>query len=169
MMLKGNSKKNLKPMVAKLWYASDIAMPMETAKKYGIKELIMLQVRHGVFETNSSSTHSITLCKKSEYDAWVNGEVYLNDGWWVKELENRDKKFLTREEAVKLITDSGHYKDTDLYSLDEAELLEIFNDEEIYDTEWYDNMCEYYETYEVKYTTESGEDIIAFGYYGNDY
>lgn len=129
----------------------------------------MLQVRHGVFETNSSSTHSITLCKKSEYDAWVKGEVYLNDGWWGKELENKDKKFLTKEEAIKLITDSGHYEDTDLYSLDKEELSEIFYEEEIYDTEMYDNMCEYYEQYEEKYTTDSGDVIIAFGYFGNDY
>lgn len=129
----------------------------------------MLQIRHGVFETNSSSTHSITLCKKSEYDAWVKGEVYLNDGWWSKELENRDKKFLTKEEAIKLITDSGHYKNTDLYSLDEEELWEIFYEEEIYDTEMYGNRCEYYEEYEEKYVTDSGETIIAFGYYGNNY
>lgn len=129
----------------------------------------MLQVRHGVFETNSSSTHSITLCKKSEYDAWVKGEVYLNDGWWSKELENRDKKFLTKEEAIKLITDSGHYEDTDLYSLDKEELSEIFYEEAIYDTELYDNMCEYYEQYEEKYTTDSGDVIIAFGYFGNNY
>jgi len=129
----------------------------------------MLQVRHGVFETNSSSTHSITLCKKSEYDAWRNGEIYLNDGWWSKELENKDKKFLTKEEAIKLISDSGHYEDTDLYSLDEEELWEIFYEEGIYNTEMYGDMCEYYEEYEEKYVTDSGDTIIAFGYYGNDY
>ena len=129
----------------------------------------MLQVRHGVFETNSSSTHSITLCKKSDYDAWRNGEVYLNDGWWSKELENRDKKFLTKEEAIKLITDSGYFEDTDLYSLDEEELWEIFYEEGIYDTEMYGDKCEYYEEYEEKYVTDSGDVIIAFGYYGNDY
>lgn len=130
----------------------------------------MLQIRHGVFETNSSSTHSISICKKSEYDAWVRGEVYLNDGWWSSKVENEDKnkKFLTKEEAMKLITDSGYYKDTDLYSLDEEELLEVFYDECIYDTESYDNMCEYYETYEETYKTDGGEVIIAFGYYGHD-
>lgn len=143
-------------------------MLMETAKKYGIKELIMLQVRHGVFETNSSSTHSITMCKKSEYDAWVKGEVYLNDGWWsMVENENKNKKFLTKEEAMRLIVDSGRYSDKDLYSLDEKELLEIFDSECIYNTELYEQMCEYYEEYGEEYTTDSGETIIAFGYYGH--
>lgn len=36
----------------------------------------MRQVRRGVFETNSSSVHSITMCMKSDYDKWVNGELY---------------------------------------------------------------------------------------------
>ena len=128
----------------------------------------MLQIRHGVFETNSSSTHSISICKKSEYDAWVRGEVYLNDGWWSKvENEDKNKKFLTKEEAMKLIADSGYYED--VYSLDEEELSEVFYDECIYDVESYGNMCEYYEEYAEEYTTDSGETIIAFGYYGNDY
>ena len=129
----------------------------------------MLQIRHGVFETNSSSTHSISICKKFEYDAWVRGEVYLNDGWWSKSLENelKYKKFLTKEEAMKLIADSGHCED--VHSLDEEELSEVFYDECIYDIEMYNNMCEYYEEYAEEYTTDSGETIIAFGYYGNDY
>lgn len=29
---------------------------------------IMKQVRRGVFETNSSSTHSITICTEDEYE-----------------------------------------------------------------------------------------------------
>lgn len=36
----------------------------------------MRQVRRSVFETNSSSVHSITMCMKSDYDKWVNGELY---------------------------------------------------------------------------------------------
>ena len=98
----------------------------------------------------------------------MRGEVYLNDGWWGKvENEDKNKKFLTIEEAMKLIADSGYYED--VYSLDEEELSEVFYDECIYDVESYGNMCEYYEEYAEEYTTDSGETIIAFGYYGNDY
>ena len=35
----------------------------------------MIQVRKNVFETNSSSTHSLVMAVKSDFDRWVNGEV----------------------------------------------------------------------------------------------
>lgn len=38
------------------------------------------QIRRGVFETNSSSTHSITMCSKEEYEKWRKGELLL-DYW----------------------------------------------------------------------------------------
>ena len=43
----------------------------------------MRQIRRNVFETNSSSVHSMTICMKSDFDKWVSGEVYLNkNGGW---------------------------------------------------------------------------------------
>ena len=33
-----------------------------------------IQVRKGLFETNSSSVHSLVLCSESEYEKWKNGE-----------------------------------------------------------------------------------------------
>lgn len=33
------------------------------------------QIRRGVFETNSSSVHSLTMCTSSDYDKWKNGEL----------------------------------------------------------------------------------------------
>ena len=38
------------------------------------------KIRRGVFETNSSSVHSITMCSESDFDRWVNGEL-LFDRW----------------------------------------------------------------------------------------
>ena len=40
----------------------------------------MKQIRRGVFETNSSSTHSICICTKNDYEKWKNGEL-LYDLW----------------------------------------------------------------------------------------
>jgi len=37
-----------------------------------------VQVRQGVFETNSSSTHSLSIISKEQSDALDNGEVYIN-------------------------------------------------------------------------------------------
>ena len=44
----------------------------------------MRQIRRNVFETNSSSTHSITMCMKSEFDKWVAGELVWDK--WSDEL-----------------------------------------------------------------------------------
>ena len=38
------------------------------------------QIRKGVFETNSSMTHALTICTEEEYDKWKNGEL-LMDNW----------------------------------------------------------------------------------------
>lgn len=40
----------------------------------------MKQIRLGIFETNSSSTHSIVICTDEEFEKWKNGElVYDGD------------------------------------------------------------------------------------------
>ena len=33
-----------------------------------------ISVRKGVFETNSSSTHSLTMCSEDEFDQWKDGK-----------------------------------------------------------------------------------------------
>lgn len=38
----------------------------------------MIQIRNGVFETNSSSTHSLVICTDEEYKKWINGEMILD-------------------------------------------------------------------------------------------
>lgn len=38
----------------------------------------MKQVRIGVFETNSSSTHSMVICTEEEFNKWMKGEVLMN-------------------------------------------------------------------------------------------
>ena len=55
------------------------------------------QIRRGVFETNSSSTHSLTMCSEEEFEAWKRGEVLFQE--WGSEnfvsankLSDYDKK-----------------------------------------------------------------------------
>lgn len=38
------------------------------------------QIRSGVFETNSSAVHAITMCMKNEYNKWENGELVWDRG-----------------------------------------------------------------------------------------
>ena len=51
-------------------------------------------IRRGTFETNSSSTHSITMCKESDFDKWKNGELYYCQD---------DGKFYDEEGKIKII------------------------------------------------------------------
>ena len=37
-----------------------------------------IQVRNMVFETNSSSTHTLTICNEVDYIKWKNGELVLD-------------------------------------------------------------------------------------------
>lgn len=107
----------------------------------------MIQVRRNVFETNSSSTHSITICTENEYEMWKRGEIY-----WSRWSE----KFVSKEEVEKGFNKSRH---------------DDFNDylyyEGLYTYDRYGYDIEM-ETYEEHYQTKSGEKIVAFGYYGYD-
>ena len=40
----------------------------------------MKQIRRGVFETNSSSVHSLTICPEEQFDLWKTGMVNF-DKW----------------------------------------------------------------------------------------
>ena len=98
------------------------------------------QIRRGVFETNSSSVHSLTMCMESDFNKWVAGELVWNR-WGNKLVPITDKIKKSIEE-------------------DEREYLtyEQFNDYDYID----------YETFEDSYTTPNGETVKSFGYYGHD-
>lgn len=95
------------------------------------------QIRRGVFETNSSSVHSLTMCTQSDYDRWKNGEL-IYDYW--------DGKLIPIDEL-----DDDYYEGR-YYTYDRFNDYECFN----------------FETYERDFTTDSGETVVGFGYYGHD-
>lgn len=112
------------------------------------------QIRLGVFETNSSSTHSLTMCSGEEYEKWASGELLLNDNW------NVDKQFVTKEEAIEYLKEKGYY-DT------EEDLSELLRDYEFYTQDvYFDN--DYLEFFEETHTTSNGEKVVAFGRFGYD-
>ena len=123
-----------------------------------------IQVRRNVFETNSSSVHTLVVCKESDYDRWKNGEVLYFEGWSVDyPHSNRPKSdtFYTKEEAIKFL--NSKYYD---FPEDEKELEELFRENEWYTYENYNGGYEYYSKH---YETESGDRIVIFGYYGNNW
>lgn len=99
-------------------------------------------IRRGIFETNSSSVHSLTMCSDDEYTKWRNGEVYY-DRWGEKFVDKSEKTETERER--------------------EGTSTEYLTYEEFNKWDYLD-----YETFDDEYTTESGETVHAFGYYGHD-
>lgn len=112
-----------------------------------------IQVRRGVFETNSSSVHSLTMCSDDDYNKWQNGELLYNR--W-------DDKLILLEEALK----EGGYENTK--NIDNDTLSEEFK-RQFLDFERF-NSWHYmeYETFDKTYTTPGGEIVHSFGYYGHD-
>lgn len=120
------------------------------------------QIRRGVFETNSSSVHSITMCTRSDFDRWKDGELLF----WEDE-----KKFGTRKELIEdlkkdtLYNGKLRYPNINWYKKDQVS--DIFNDENIKTfNQYFQN--DWFETYWEAYTTPGGENVVAFGYYGHD-
>ena len=119
------------------------------------------QVRRGVFETNSSSTHSLTMMMKNDYDRWHTEQLYLYEGGYGWDFDKPDKNQLyTKDEAVKFTKMNKYYKDED--EIDD----EILRDAGF--ISWDDEGSEYLEGFYQEFTTPSGETIVAFGEYGYD-
>lgn len=122
----------------------------------------MKLIRKGTFETNSSSTHSITMCKESDFDKWKNGEMYWDR--WNESLVSKEE---VEKEMAKLKEEFiSEHPDYDKDDIDWEEQLEDYlnSDKEYYTYEEFNNY-DYieYETFEDSY-----DGVVAFGYYGMD-
>lgn len=133
------------------------------------------QIRRGVFETNSSSTHSLTMCTEEQFEDWKNGKLLFNvwDDEFVKvnELTDQDRQDAKEEYECKKQT---YWKDWE--QLTDAEVNKWYekyakdhkfssnSNCKTYD-DWKYNDLEYYVEH---YTTPGGEKIVAFGHYGYD-
>lgn len=112
----------------------------------------MLQIRKNVFETNSSSTHSLTMCSQDDYDRWTKGELLFSE--W-------EEEFVTREEAIAELVKKGWITDES----DEEEIEAALREDELLTM---DDFFEddYLETFTRKHTSTNGDKIVAFGKYG---
>lgn len=123
-----------------------------------------ISIRRGVFETNSSSTHSLTICTEDEFNKWKNGEMYLTyDG-----LE-------TKEDIMKTwIANKKRWYPEEYANLSEEEIIKEFEkdfEESSYEYktyEYWQNEESCLESYFETYTTPGGEKICVFGEYGYD-
>lgn len=127
------------------------------------------KIRRGVYETNSSSCHSLVMCTESEYDAWEKGDMLLYTGWG-SYFGNKPAKdhFYTRNQAINFEKHrNSNPLDEDLSDVPDEELNEILSDRGwVTCDEFFHD--EYLEAFEETYTTPGGEKIVAFGKYGYD-
>jgi len=116
-------------------------------------------IRRCIFETNSSSTHSITMCLKQDYDKWESGEMFLHDD-----------VLITKEEAIKELKNNKWFnkKNPDFDFTDQGMVNEALANNDDFQTseQYWDD--EYLEPFEDTYTTPNGEVVVAFGKYGQD-
>lgn len=75
------------------------------------------QIRYGVFETNSSSVHSLTMCSEEEFEAWKRGEVLLKrwSGEFIKPVQLNDRQKKEAEKDYERGRDT-YWKDWDALS-----------------------------------------------------
>lgn len=116
----------------------------------------MKQVRQGLFETNSSSTHSMTIVPKKEFEEWIDGKAVFD--YWEDEIISLEKlrknNFDSRckyDSCEECLQENNHCCNDSKYK--------TYNG-------YYDDL--YMESYERKYKTENGDEIVIFGYYGYD-
>ena len=133
------------------------------------------QVRHSVFETNSSSTHSLTICSEEKFEAWKKGEILFNS--WSEKFENviqltdsqrEDAKidYEDKKETFWKDWDSLNEKEKEKWYSKYAKENDFINDGYITYEDWCNNC--FLEKFVETYTTDGGEKIVAFGKYGYD-
>lgn len=113
----------------------------------------MKSIRRNVFETNSSSTHSLSICSKSDFEAWKAGKVVFS----------RDGKggFVSIEEAIAEIK-----KDNPKFNFKDGEQEDILKDYSFYTYDsYFESDC--LEGFEHERNI-NGVDVVAFGKYGYD-
>ena len=133
---------------------------------------MIFQIRPNVFETNSSSTHSLNICTKEEFENWKNDPdlCYIGEAWGYftpKNFEGRN--FVTKEEVQNAADKTDEYKNVNMFDEPEDYWSETPAEEEgIYTYEtWREN--EYLTNYTEYFTTPSGDKMVAFGAYGTQY
>ena len=155
----------------------------------------MKTIRENTFETNSSSCHTLIIVSKEEFEAVKNCDYLINYCKIIpveqayketmEELEQLEEKMSTSyratykteltfdvfKEVLKKFREwSLTYNNRhDAYAgpIEDNETAVTAGLPEDYDT-FNTYGGEYYETYSESYTTKSGDEIVAFGYYGHD-
>lgn len=120
-----------------------------------------LVYRNGMFETNSSSTHSMIIGMEDDFKKWERGETL-----WYRRY-GRQTGFYTKEEALSIVKSDPCYNHYDFDTMSEEELSEWLYDCGFLDYDRFSDN-EYLETDYNTFTTPKGETICMVCEYGYD-
>lgn len=136
----------------------------------------MYQIRQGVFETNSSSTHSLCICTKEEFEDFKNGKLLWNRH--SNELKNynipsnytnRAKKYY-EENKTRFMLEWDKLTPDDQKNYIMNEFDKSYAGDNIFDDNYpFESLEEGWnglEGYWHNFTTPSGDKMVAFGLYG---
>lgn len=114
--------------------------------------------RLGIFESNSSSTHSMIIGMEDDFKKWENGELLYN--------RYSTRSFCTKKEAIDILRKDSCYEDVDFDNIEPEELEAYLEDEGFISWDWLDNN-ELEHDYN-EFVTPKGEKICAICRYGWD-
>lgn len=149
----------------------------------------MKTIRKTVFETNSSSIHSLTMCSADEYSKFENGEMLYDSNHdsltTLHDVYNKitatDKfsnlSYTAFKDAIKYYFDNYTEQNNDIEEDEDIENENIVASNTRSICSWlldysyytiHNFVPAYMESYDESYTSKSGDKIVAFGYYGHD-
>lgn len=136
----------------------------------------MIKIRQGVFETNSSSTHSLTMMMKEDYLRWKDGNyMYTERNGSIypinSELAPAEQEIYTPEEVCAFLMNDKYFREAvgglSILGGPTPETLAEYDPQEYgFDTTY--DKSEYLDDYYDEFTTPNGETVVAFGQYGYD-
>ena len=136
----------------------------------------MYSIRRNVFETNSSSTHSLIICSDKTYNDWMDGKVVYDsyDEEFVEAKQPTEIDF-HKAEVMYMENKSDYMKDwKDLTpEMQLAYLKEnVMEEHDPYQYKTYDDyrneMNSMEESFERTWKTEHGDVVHILGYMGYD-
>lgn len=127
-----------------------------------------MKVIKTIFETNSSTTHSVVVMPKDKFDKWTSGLYYFNGSYYGNEPKGEkpvDGEIYTEEQVLEFLSELGYkYNDEDYDSV--SQYVEDCDVGFISWEAWFED--EYLETDKTWYTTPGGEEIVICCKYGFD-
>lgn len=132
-----------------------------------------IQIRHNIFETNSSSVHSLTMCDLAEWNDWQADLTYFNLSDQTFERQDVIDRIIEEKFSSYLIEEKITFKGENSEDKRDMKFNEFAyewkRDNEYYSAEdFFDSFGDTFETFTEYHHTKSGEQVVAFGFFGRD-